>query len=882
MNPYGAQGGGAQNPGSDAYMFPGWGSVQSGYQGSSPYGPQGKPTWMGAIGQLASPFSKDPYWGNPVDNNNNAFRSIGSKPFDAAAWIGQRIAMPAAVFGLASAGFSGAGRAMGQGLATGMFGGGMLGKGIGAVTGTIGSFGLPFAIGTAAAHAVDAAVFQPYLRTRQQTEDITRNFAGIAFGGSAGNPISGRGLNNYTASGIAQGIDRAGIRDMTFNATQMHSMAGMGMRAGLFDDVSAGGIQSRFKDIAAQVKLLVSISKDPNIQSAIEQLSQLRSGGASITGGIHSTAARAFSQMGMQASMAGVSVQQLMAASQQGQYMYQANGMTPYLGQMAAGNAYAGFSAAFRAGSLSPEVLARMGGLQGATNSALGGQIAAGGTAYNRMSLYNQNFGGAGANGSMVGVAQGFGALASRNPLQAAGGMLLYGPAMMSQQSRDVGGRAADDQASVLLRSHGVRPAGANGLFTPEQKAMAFQSMGMSDDQVRAFASQRATDTDPATIKARLDGIDSQGREQLMQTITQNGMYDGTFGRAVTSARHALHSVQTSIANNLSYPVAGAAARLTDAVADTYNEAVYGSTMRGKATSSSNGRRIHGGGSSVRNKSGDLVGGRDSMSQSLYDRINQEADRPGALGDLANKILNGQSDSKTLAKFARDAGMDDVVSSMEGGPGLYDQFSKDINDSKVTYADGKATTNKETPFSLPYEVDMDGSLRIAGQARDMIMEADKNGLSLGTDMDSMLKSGKYADLAKQLGKYSPANRASAVKYDAAYASRYGYNDRSKKLDGQRVNFDFNSPVSDIAKMISTTRATDEAHQRTLDAAQTDTDWSTMTASMGRFDKSVDKFAAAVASMPGAKVAEGAGKKPVGWGDAWDQMWGKAKVSTPGG
>lgn len=868
MNPYGVPGGGAPNSGSDAYMFPGWGSVQSGYQGSSPYGPQGKPTWMGAASQLGSPFSKDPYWGNPVDNNSSAFQSLGTKPFDSAAWIGQRIAMPAAVFGAASAMFAGAGRNVGKGLAEGMFGSGLIARGVGGVMGTIGSFGLPFAIGTAAAHAVDSAIFQPYLRTRQQTEDVVRNFSGIAFGGTAGNPISGRGLSNYSASGIAQGVDRAGIRDMTFSSTQMHSIAGMGMRAGLFDDVSASGIQGRFKDIAAQVKLLVSISKDPNIQSAIEQLSQLRAGGASVSGGIHSTAARAFQQMGMQASMAGVSVQQLMAASASGQYMYQANGMTPYLGQMAAGNAYAGFSAAFRTGSLSPEVLARMGGLQGATNSALGGQVAAAHTPYNMLSLYNQNFGGTGPNGSMTNVAQGFGALASRNPLQAAGGLLLYGPAMMSQQSREIGGRAADDQASVLLRSHGVRPAGAGGLFTPEQKAMAFQSMGMSDDQIRAYASQRATDTDPATVKARLEGIDAQGREQLMQTITQNGMYDGTVGRAITSVRHGLHSAQTSIANNLAYPVANAAARASDWFADTYQDAMYGSTTAGKSNDFSGGKRLH--------------SNRGGAGGDLSDALNREAGRPGALGDQARKILAGQADSKSVAQFSRDAGLDNVNQAMENGPDLYSDFAKDINDSKITYADGKATTKNEMPFSLPYSVDMDGSLRIAGQARDMIMEADKNGLSLGTDMDSMLKNGKYSDLSKQLSKYTPAQRAAAVKYDAAYASRYGYNDRSKKLDGQRVNFDFNSPVSDIAKMISTTRATDEAHQRTLDSAKGDTDWSTMTSSMKKFDDSVDKFANAVASMPGAKVAEGAGKKSVGWGEAWDQMWGKTKVSTPGG
>lgn len=867
-------------------MFPGWGSVQAGYQGSSPYGPQGKPTFFGAVNQLASPFSKDPYWGNPADNNSTAFQSMGSKPFDSAAWIGQRIAMPAAVFGVSSAMFRGAGASLGQGIGQGMFGSGMIGRGVGGALGWAGSFGLPFAIGSAAAHAVDSAVFQPYIRTRQQSEDLVRNFSGVTFGGSAGNPMSGRGLSGTSASSIASSIDRLGIRDMTFNATQMHSIAGMGMRAGLFDDVGAGQITSRFKDIAAQVKLLVSISKDPNIQSAIEQLAQLRAGGASIAGGVHSDAARAFSRMGMQASMAGVSVQQLMAASQQGQYMYQANGMTPYLGALAAGNAYAGFSSAFRTGGISSAFMARMGGVQGATNSALGGQLAANSSAYNMLGLYNQNFGGAGANGSVVGTAARFGSLASQNPVQVAGDMLLYGGAMLSKQSRDEGSGGVESRAIQMLRAAGQRPSGSHGRWSPSQLAMGFQAMGMSPDQIRAFAAQRATQTDPKNLASNLASIRAQGTEQMMQYATQEGLYNGPVGKMITGARRFGKGVMTSIADNLAYPVTSAVGGAIDAVEEGYQSIVYGSTIPTDRIDRSGGKRINvtDSGTQYRDRNGKVIGGRSSISHELYSKLNTEAGRPGALGDLANEILNGQVDSKRVRQFAQQAGMDGVVEAMESNPDLYNQLVKDIQDKSVTYASGTAA-GKAAAFQL---VGKDGalstsdSLAVAGQARALIVDADKNGLSLGTDLDSYLKNPKYTGLKKQLDRYTPAQRAAVVKYDATTASRYGYNDKSGRLDGQKFNMDFNESQGSIAGMLNRSMATNEAAQAALDDAKSPTDWGSMTKNMDKFDGAVKIFSDAVNKITGGDAKSGpkSGQDPSKLSDWMNAL--HLKTQTAGG
>ena len=405
MNPQGVSGGlfdtnsnNSANSFSDplnvAHLYPGWGAnpnyqtpaydapYRPAYQGPNPYAAYNRPSFMGAISQIANPFAFNPYWGNPVDNNRPAINALATKPFDATAEIGQRFIAPVvamgvsqAVLGNASASlFSG----MGRGLAAGLGASPGVAGGIGSAMGFVGRYSVPFGIGLAVTHAVDKAVFQPYVRSRQMSEGVNDNFAGITFG-SEGNTITGRGLSNTQSTRIGSSIDYMGMKDLTFGANQFNAMASMGMRSGLFDDIgSSGQISKRVKDIASQIKVILSISKDPNIQSAIEELSKLRLGGASVSGGYGSAAIGAYSSIGMAASAAGASIQRIMnTVGNQGQYLFQMNGLTPYLGQMAAANAYSGFASAQRAGILSTAQLGRMGGLEGATQSALAAQLGA-------------------------------------------------------------------------------------------------------------------------------------------------------------------------------------------------------------------------------------------------------------------------------------------------------------------------------------------------------------------------------------------------------------------------------------------------------------------------------------------------------------------------
>jgi hypothetical protein len=64
----------------------------------------------------------------------------------------------------------------------------------------------------------------------------------------------------------------------------------------------------------------------------------------------------------------------------------------------------AGQAAAFRSGLISPEMMARLGGVEGATQLSVTGQVNASQTTYNMMRLYNKYTSGQGGGGVMENV----------------------------------------------------------------------------------------------------------------------------------------------------------------------------------------------------------------------------------------------------------------------------------------------------------------------------------------------------------------------------------------------------------------------------------------------------------------------------------------------
>lgn len=608
------------NPINSANMNSGWGidpslltpSYQAPYRpqysGTQPYNSYGQVGFFSGLNRLYNPLIREPMWGNPIDEMQPSIEGVSSRPFDAAAWAGQRIAAPALAFGAAYrmlgpgsfGGYftgkgigAGIGRSIGRGFGSGVAGAfglrgtaaSLVSKTFGGMGSVAGAIGIPLAVAQGALWGGEKALWNPYINTRAQARDLRSNFAGVSFGDATGNAISGGGLGYAESSAMSSQITRAGIQDMTFSTSDYSSIADMSARAGLMDNVKARQITQRVKDVAESIKMIMAISKDPDIRSAIEELSKLNMGGANLTGGSFSVAAGAYQNIGRYAAQAGVSVQRMMSTvGAQGQYLFQANGMTPYLGQLAAGNTMAGFAAAQRVGLMNPAMLARMGGIEGATQASLTGQIAAVQTPYNMMGLYNQYISGAGGR-SIPGQGQGvvntvstFGQAAARDPLGAIGGLTLYGRQMAGRQLASQGSSAVENQIVSLMEISGVR-RGANGKYTAEQMVPFLQQAGMNQDEILAFIAQRGSESDPTTLNQRMRGSERFSAEQMRQTISQDFAYGGILGRGIRGIRQAGRDLTSGIADSFVGPVVGTSGSIADSLNQFTDWLQFGSTI---------------------------------------------------------------------------------------------------------------------------------------------------------------------------------------------------------------------------------------------------------------------------------------------------------------
>lgn len=582
------------NPMNPANMNPGWGidpnlltpsytaSYRPQYAGPAPYNQYGRTGFFAGINHLANPFAPDARWGNPVDNNASAIEGISSRPFDSVVWAGQRAVAPVMAYGLAfgalgaRSGFGsgpawGLGRSFGRGLGTGFVNAfsargaeSLLGRGIvagsGALFGAAASIAIPYAVGTAMLEGGQRAIFNPYINNRMTARDLRQNFSGITFGDSSGNAVTGGGLGYRESSRIASDITLSGVRDMTFSTAEYSRIADYSGRSGLLDTANSGQIAGRVKGIAEQIKLIMSIAKDPSIQGAIEELSRLQMAGAGISGGSLSVASGAYRQIGQYAAIAGRSVQNVMnTVGAQGQYLYQANGMTPYLGQIAAANVMASFGAAQRVGMMSPAQLARMGGVEGASQASLTGQINAGQSLYNKMALYNTYLGGAGgtqgfgSNQSVTGIVSRFGTDFAKDPLGAYGATMLYGRQMLGKQMQERGSLAIEDQAVSILRNLAA-PRDDKGQYSAAQLMPVLKMLGMSDDEAIAYINQRSSESSPDVANQKIRALTRFNEEQKRSMISQNFLYGGAIGSTARGAMKlgrsitgALGSVMTDI-----------------------------------------------------------------------------------------------------------------------------------------------------------------------------------------------------------------------------------------------------------------------------------------------------------------------------------------------
>lgn len=825
MNPYGVSGNIFQSqanqsansfsdPLNVAHLYPGWGSnpnyqtpaydapYRPSYQGPNPYAAYAKPTFAGGVNQLLSPAYKDPTWGNPVSNNQDAFNSIGQKPFDAAATVGQRFLMPALAIGMTQSLLRGSGSAIGKGMLSGMAGGLGMGAGVsgaaGAVGGFVGGLALPFAAGLGVAHAADAAIFQPYIRSRQMAGMAQDNFSGITFGGTGGNPISGRGLSGYQSAQIGSGIDRAGIRDMTFSSNQFHGIAAMGMQSGLFDDVGAGDITKKASSIAAQIKTILAISKDPNIQNAIQELAKLRLGGASTVGGAGSVAAGAYSMIGMQASAAGASVQRVMGTvGGQGQYMFQMNGLTPYLGQMAAANAYSGFAAAQRNGLLSTAQLARMGGIEGATQSSMAAQLSGISTPFNRMANANRYLGGAQTNG-VVNTVSAFGQMASRDPLKMMGNMSLYGNAMASRQISEDGGSALEHQAIQYLQSIGKQP-GPGGKYSPGEVAAVMESMGIPAEQIQSYAAMRSSQTDPGVVSQNIKAFQAQNAEQMRQILSQNAMYSGKIGRSIRAVRQGWKGFKEGTADMLAYPVTEAAGSVSDSVASGWDTLMHGHTLGDRLQDRMpGGKRLNM--SSIDKKFSGGIAKQTASRRKLLNKLDEASRKPGPEGDVARELLSkgfDNPDSKGLFSKFLSTQSDPVLKrefeGLQNSPSFFNQIAADVRGNLVNSGDADASLETDLGTITGAKGTVSDNLRVLGQATGFLSEVHTEGVGAGLVVSDKLKEGKYSALADRLKGLSPEDQVKKINSMAVEAYKSGL------AGSARIAGKINMSVDDVMK-----------------------------------------------------------------------------------
>lgn len=630
------------NPINSANMNSGWGinpnlltpSYQAPYRpayvGSTGYSPYGNPGYFQSMRNMFGP-GHDPYWGNPVDSIQPSVHSASTKPFDAAMWGMQNVAMPymgytgvAKILSPATSnlwrgvntGFRGStvgqgigeigalGRDMwqGKGVAAGLgrgFGEGVAGaftsnataRGlVGGMTGLASGIAAPLILGQMATSALNAGFVDPYVNSRRNADAIQRNFSNIYFGENNGNVVSGKGLSRSATSRMGVDIMHQGLNDMMFSREEYGDIADMGQRAGLFDNVKSSKITQRVKDVAEQVKLLVSISNDPDIRNAIEELSKLNLAGADVSGGRLSTASNAYQHLGGFAAMAGTSIRKMMdTVGAQGQYLFQSNGMTPYLGQLAAANSYAGFSAAQRSGLLSSAMMARMGGLDGATQGSLTAQVIGAQTPYAMMGAYNKYVGGlsgaatGGKNQSITATLSNFGSLAAGNPMEMSGNMDLYGQAAAGAAMTEQGSMGLQNQAESIMQSLGIAGSGKNGQFSAGQlMAVLTRQMGIPADQARAYIMQRSGEQDKGAHAIKMSAVQGYSAEQSRQFINQNMLGAGLLDRAVRGGTQVMHSMGDRFAESVADPMARAAGDVGDAmtgVSDWWN---YGRTIKNK------------------------------------------------------------------------------------------------------------------------------------------------------------------------------------------------------------------------------------------------------------------------------------------------------------
>lgn len=555
-------------------------------------GPQGAPPPDSNVGygtslyNVFSPFAQNRMYGDTTNQESPYYSALAYKPVDNAAWGLQRGIVPALAFAAGlkassvktasnSAAYSSTmyawkmatgaapaqaaaaaaqmgmgariGSSVGQGLARGVTGGlGSMGVNVGAraAGGLAGAAGLigagagsiawPLVVGQAITSAADHALFDPYSATRGGEQSLRANFSNIMAGsGSNGNTVTGFGASRQFASGLSSRLTRSSIKDMSLDTYGMNDLTDMAARSGQLDDVQLEQLESRMKKLSKQVKVMMRVANEPDFRAAMEMMGELKVAGVSTN-----VAGRVLQNIGGSSAIAGVSAQKMMnTVGAQGQYIYQSNNLTPYIGQTQAAQTYGAFSSAYRMGLIGDATMAKFGGREGITQLAVTGQVNAAQTPYNQIMLMNQTFG-RGNSGSVVGNLSSFGQMAAADPLAAAGAMGMYDSEMTSKQLMQKGPGAILDQIKQISA---VIPGmqNKNGQIDVEKAFLLMtRQMGLPEMEAKAvlkelqvYGKQGARDQMTSALRGNM-------QRDTIKFLEQEGMGSGRFNSLTLPIRN--------------------------------------------------------------------------------------------------------------------------------------------------------------------------------------------------------------------------------------------------------------------------------------------------------------------------------------------------------
>lgn len=651
---------------------------------------------------------------------------------------GKPMANAATMSGFTTAGARFAGSAA-EGMITGMFGAGALSSkalggfggfaarsavGLaGGIGGAVTGIGAPLLAAQLGINAFDSLISDNYIGMRENSNVFRQGFRGVSFGDPrTGDPTTGAGFSRAHAARMGTDLAQFGAKDQVFNSREIASMTSMSAQMGLLDNVSGEQMTARMKSIVNQVKAVMSVAGTTEFKDAIQMMAKLQMAGVSPTN-LSST----FAGLGSSAAQAGISVGRMInTVGAQGQYLFQANGLTPYVGQITAANSMAGFSSAFRSGLISSDLMARMGGVEGATQSSLTGQLNAAQTTYNMMRGFNRYQTGLGGNSVTENISNFGGAFAS-NPLKAIGALSLYGRSNISQMLKEEGPLATYNQARQIANQL-IPGIGTKG-FDQETLAATLKGMGMDDAQITAYIQELGTYQDPKTMAIRNAGRRSERIQRQKDYLSQTEQTFAMTIPGVQSVVGAWRGLSSGAASMLG-GIYGESGSLIDRFAAGISSVNYGDPGRMAGATAAELEE---------------QAANPSLNYRSQNKANQSFNR--ALSDHGNGIRSLQR--------AADAGDGVAKRALRGDSDAIQQKADEGVISKK-YAGGAAAAElAQTLMSLP----RDSANRLEQESKRLMGDMKSGTFGANIDMGEMLKGYNLAwDLQQRLDKNPDAFR----------------------------------------------------------------------------------------------------------------------------